>query len=647
MKVQKIVLFKHGVGYFERMAEVENDAVLNLSFRKTEMDDVLKSLSVFDLKGGRISSVSYESTKPIDKQLEDISIHIPARNCLTGLLSQLKGTKIELAITSKKKVTGQVTGIQTHTRTEGNVSIDKIQITLLTTALKIASYDLDEIQSIKFLDDYIVEDLKHLLEILINSKKKDLKKLTIFARGEGKREILASYMPVWKTSYRIIFDKEKKAVIQGWALVDNTTEEDWKDVTLSLVSGLPVSFTHDLYNPIYKKRPEVKIEQEQAYAPPTLESNSMPRYSAQKSGMGRQADFYHHEELRSREKALTAIPQVQLRKSEAADLFSYDISVPVTVKRNQSALVSILQEPFEGKRVAVYNQEIRDKNPMSSLLFKNNLGLTLEGGPATIYEEENYLGEAMIDTMKPGDEKVIPFAVELSMNISIDNDSTTEDVHFAQISSGYLYLYYYQISHKIYNISNKGSKKVDLFLEHRFNKGWDLVDTPQPVEKTENFYRFRMDLEPNETKRFVVSEKGKQSQTHSLSSFDSNQVGIWISKKYIDDKTREVLMGFVNLREQIAELQTQISNAQNEVSEIENDHSRLRENLNALGESSTEKTLRQRYIKRLSTDEDRLNNLRAQLKDLRSKKDTLESDLRSRIYNLSFSTDVKVESEKK
>ena len=278
LPIKKIVLYKHGVGYFERQDRVSGDATIDLHFKASEMNDVLKSLTVLDLGDGLIASISYESTKPLEKQLEEIAIRLPDENSLTGLLQQIKGARVEV-LAGSEAVEGTVTGIETVTRKlEGHETAWTNYLNLLVDGRSMQSFDLMELKTITFLDASLRKDLQHLLDTLISAKKKDLKRLTIFARGEGERELVASYIvetPVWKTSYRVLLadpaQEQAETLIQGWALVDNTQDEDWEDVSLTLVAGLPISFVHDLYSPRYKRRPVVQVQEEEAYAPPVLE----------------------------------------------------------------------------------------------------------------------------------------------------------------------------------------------------------------------------------------------------------------------------------------------------------------------------------------------------------------------------------------
>ncbi|PIE06339.1 MAG: hypothetical protein CSA75_00050 [Sorangium cellulosum] len=451
LPIKKIILYKHGVGYFERQGHVQGDDSIELHFRASEMNDVLKSLTVLDLDGGLVSSVSYESTKPIDKQLENVAVQIPDDQALTGLVSQIKGARVRIDIGSHC-VDGVVVGIEALSRQQSDTTHWDRYLSLLVDGSALQTFDILQIKEIRFLDESLRKDLQHLLNILIAGKKKDLKRLTIFAKGHGQRRILASYVvetPVWKTSYRVLLGSEKP-IIQGWALVDNTQDEDWENVSLSLVAGLPVSFVHDLYSPRYKRRPIVEVREEQAYAPPTLEAAEacMDKFDDRQAYVGRQraakpmaaaapagiplgargSGSIGMRTMPTRATVAQGSLQVQSRTVDVGDQFHYEIENPVTVRRSQSALVPILQATFEGRRSAVFNPDIRERNPMSAVLLHNTTAMTLEGGPLTVFDGDNYVGESMLDTMRPKEERLVPYSVELA-STSLHNHKQNQRQH--------------------------------------------------------------------------------------------------------------------------------------------------------------------------------------------------------------------------
>ncbi|BAP58221.1 hypothetical protein THII_3924 [Thioploca ingrica] len=653
LPIKKVILFKHGVGYFEREGVVHGDAAIDLYFRTTEMNDVLKSLTVLDLTGGLIASISYESTLSLEEQLKDLAIRLPNKNTLTELLSQIQGAQIAVDI-GQKTVQGIVIGIETIQRQTQETVVEQIYISLLVEGATLQSFDLLEAKQIKLLDEDLKKDLQHLLNVLMTTKKKDLKKLTVFSKGEGERTINLSYIvaaPLWKTSYRLLLN-DKSSLIQGWALVDNTQDEDWENVALSLVAGLPVSFSHDLYSPRYQPRPVVKVKNELAYAPPKLEK-AVYDFTAKEGLLLEAFDLPLEEEeiigsitndslisisnlASSKLSAAERSIPIQTRTVEVSDLFHYEIENPVTVLRQQSALVPILQAPFNSKRVVIYNAEVRANNPLSAILFKNTTSLTLESGPMTVFDNGIYVGEAMLNLLKPNEEQLIPFSVELGCLVSIDPQSDKQNVHQVRIMHGILYLYHYELEYKTYLINNNTERPLDFYLEHRFNQQWELIDTPEPVERTEHFYRFRFDVPSNKTKLFTVTECIEHQTTYALANTSRENLQLWLEKKYIDKKTLRALEGIVQLTEQITQIRQEIKVKESHIQAVFKNQERLRHNLQALGNTEDERSLRERYISQLNQEEDNLAQYQADIETLITQKGLAENNLNLQIKGIDY-----------
>src|SRR5262245_15574376 len=501
--LRRVTLYKHGVGYFERQGKVNGDQQVTFLFDAAQMNDVLKSLVALDLgKGpdkGKISAVTFDSIKPVDKRLEEFGISLDSTNAmgLTSLLGQLKGARVEVRA-GTSPAAGVVVGIEKRTRTQGAEKIETQELVLVSEGGELRSIPLDQIRGIKLLDAKLREDLEQYLSILQSTIHKNLRKLTISTTGQGERDLFLSYVveaPIWKTTYRVVLDGESKPFLQGWALVDNVQDEDWNDVTLSLVSGAPVSFIQDLQQPRYKQRPVVGTPEDISVAPQIPQaaiSNELKLASSGRGGavegvisdqngsaiagatvrirhVGTNAEISSTSGSNGRYQArglpqglysitieargfqrtivggVTVIagrttnnnvtlnvgqttetvnvtadgvnslpmngrnfldmarmsPGVAMRDKDSGveadvetqdigELFEYRISHPVTIKRNSSALIPILQNQIEGESVSLYNRQSRKQNPMSALYLNNTTGLTLESGPLTIIENDTY-----------------------------------------------------------------------------------------------------------------------------------------------------------------------------------------------------------------------------------------------------------------
>jgi hypothetical protein len=632
--IRRVVLYKHGVGYFEREGPVEGDATLALTFKQAEVSDVLKSLTVLDLDGGHIASVSYDSTKPLEQLLAEVALSIPDQGSLVGLLPQIKGARVRVQAgrpgsmgglatppPGNDGVEGLVLGVDTAERQTGDGITRAVLLSLLSDAGDVRSFDLHGLGKLEILDPALRRDLDYYLRTQLSAKKKDARTFTFFAQGPGTRTVRVSYTleaPVWKATYRVLLGEEgKPPMIQGWAVVDNTQDEDWQDVQLSLIAGLPVSFVHDLYTPRYIKRPVVEVKETTGVLPPEVEEGMQTEYllaeampAAALAPEGAATFGFAGRRSRAadrREKSAVSSMPAQVRERKLGDLFEYEIEHPVTIRRNQSALVPIVLRPFEGRPVLLYNKATRAENPMRCVELKNTTGLTLEGGPVTVLEGGSYVGEAMLETTKPDDQRLVPYAVELGVTVLDNVESHDDRVHRVVIRRGQLFAYYTQVRQTTYAFNNKSDAEQTLYLDHpRTGREWELFDTPQPFEVTENNWRFRTALPAKKVTKVVVRQRHLLHQTHGLADAGDQLLGYWVEQRYLDAATQKVLRQVVAVRQQAADLEAQLQRLQQERDTIHAEQKRIRENLQSLGDRPAEKELRERFVRTLNAQEDRL-----------------------------------------
>jgi hypothetical protein len=642
LPIKRVVLFKHGIGYFQRSGEVEGDQLIELGFKASQMNDVLKSLTALDYGGGNFAALSYDSEEPLERRLAELNMDIPEKGAISAFLDRLKGARVALP-RGDKQLEGVVVGIEEVQRTENQSVVKDSHLAVLAEGGRLVRVPLLEVEELELKDDSVQRDLQSLLDIFFSGLRKDRKRLSIQALGSGGRKILLSYVieaPVWKTSYRIVLpaDQKEKPLLQGWALVDNTTEDDWEQVSLSLVAGLPISFIHDLYTPRYRQRPVVRVEEEAAVAPPVVEAGMMMDMDEMACAEPEEEfeddiDMLRSEApMRARKMMAPGAPppqpsmaraakesvQVHTRTQEVGDLFAYEITQPVDIGRSRSALVPILQTETDMERVALYNPEIRDKNPMTAFRIKNNTGLTLEGGPVTVFEGDNYVGEAMLDTMRQEDERLTPYSVELGITVKHEESHVRENYTRVVKSGTYIYKYYRQLRKMTYEFNSRLDRKVDAYLDHRFHYNV-REDTPEPVEITDNFWRFKIELEPKKTTKFTVSEVSEQAESIEITGIAKKAIHQMVNEKLISEKIKAELEKIADKAEEIQDIEEEIAKKERAEQKIEKGQKRLRENLKALGNTSEEAKLRQKYVSSLGKEEERIEKLRSEVAALKEK----------------------------
>jgi hypothetical protein len=748
--LRRVTLYKHGVGYFERQGKVTGDQQVTFLFDAAQMNDVLKSLVALDLgKGpdrGKISAVTFDSIKPVDKRLEEFGISLDSTNAtgLTSLLGQLKGARVEVRA-GPSPAAGVIVGIEKRTRTQGAEKTETQELVLVSDGGELRSIPLDQIRGIKLLDAKLREDLEQYLSILQSTIHKNLRKLTISTAGQGERDLFLSYVveaPVWKTTYRVVLDAKSKPFLQGWALVDNVQDEDWNDVTLSLVSGAPISFIQDLQQPRYKRRPVVGMPDDVTVAPQIPQAslgstlgfasgggavegvvkdmngaviqNATIRATQTSTGAEITAttDANGHYRLRglppgtyrvrvdspgfksavierlnlasgtmarnnfqlevgsvSETVSVTAgrisslplngrnysemsrmVPGAAAMRNEGSgveadvetqdigELFEYRISHPVTIKRNSSALIPILQNQVEGESVSLYNREARGQNPMSALYLNNNTGLTLESGPLTIIENDTYAGEALTGRIKPGEKRFITYAVDLGCRVSVKEDEEDQKAHQVEIVNGEFRLHYKQTKTTVYTLNNLTNRAKTVYIEHPYDKAekWRLAKTARPVETTEEYHRFKVVVAPKATTQFSVGEELPESHTYALTNITTNDIQVFVKANYLTPQMRQSLESVTELKTQIAALSREVAGKQGEITTITRDQERMRENLRALGKSDEEKQLVQRYVAKIAQGEDQLERLRQEEKKLQEEKNNLQRQLDERVKKLAM-----------
>jgi hypothetical protein len=655
LPVTRVVLYKHGVGYFERQGPVEGDVALSFTFKQAEVSDVLKSLTVLDLDGGHIASVSYDSTKPLSQLLADVALSIPDQgSVVVGLLPQIKGARVALHPPGGGPVEGILVGVDNSERRSDDGIVTTVLVSVLTDAGEVRSFDLHQLGRWDILDAVLRRDLDYYLRTLLSAKKKDARTFTFFAQGQGRRTIRLSYTlaaPVWKATYRIILGEEgQPPMVQGWAVVDNTQDEDWENVELSLVAGLPVSFVHDLYTPRYIRRPVVAVQETTGVLPPEVEEGFIMAAemaaggtdSAQPAAAPQRRARQMRESLKggtggfSAAAAATSTP-AQVRERKLGDLFEYNLEHPVTIRRNQSALVPIVLRSFEGRPVLLYNRATRAENPMRCVEFKNTTGLTLEGGPVTVLEGGNYVGEAMLDTLKPDEQRLVPYAVELGVSVLSNYESHNERVHKVVIRRGQMKVQYVQVQQTTYTFHNKGDTEQTVYLDHpRIGEEWKLFDTGEPHEITESYWRFRFALPARKVSKYAVRQRCTMSQTHALTDVGDKQLALWLEQRYLDARTEQVLRQVMELRQQTAGIEEQIKRLEKERETIHAEQKRIRENLQSLGDRSAEKELRERFVRTLNTQEDRLEQIEREMQERQAARDRCREQMNALLAQLEY-----------
>jgi hypothetical protein len=656
LQVKKIVVYKHGVGYFEREGKVKDNQKLSLTFKTAQMKDLLKSLYAVDLSGGKIATISYDTKDPLSKQLEDILIRVPEQNALTQFLTQLKGARIR-ALIAGQPVTGSVVGIEPEVRQTKDGTTTAYKLVLFRDDGKLQPVDLLSMSELEILDDGLQKDLKRILEIYVKAKHADRKSVILDAQGAGERNVRVGYIietPIWKTSYRLLFEEGNRPLLQGWAILENTTDEDWDQVDVSFVAGSPMSFIMDLYTAYYPERSEIPVGVTAAPRPQNLAAaekaaSAAPPAPGAAFGRNRGLAEDAKKDRGPADKEFEGLAKAaERRKSfaeemehavgpaaagiEVGDLFAYQAREKVTVKRGQAALVPILSERVDGgERVLFYRPTVSSR-PMNSYYFKNTTSLTLEAGPVTFFDGSTCIGEGLMRRVLKKDMKeMIPYAIEAGVKVETKVNHRNDPIARGRIANGVLYLTYTQNLETVYGLQNQLAKDSVLYLDHAKAGGYTLAEPAKAEEEVDGHYRFKVELKAGTSAELKVRETMTVTNQIALLQTPQETIRFYLSQRYISESAKKFLTELVQLQVEINRIRAEETDLNQERARLGEDDARVRQNLSVLRDTPAELEMRKKYLQRLSESDARLEQIRTDLKDRGAKRGTLERDLAKKV----------------
>ncbi len=703
LPIRRVILYSNGVAYFERRGTITGNAEINLSFKQSQVDDVLKSMVVLDLGQGKIGSVSYNSSMPASARTAEIPFNVDSETeddenafgGMAGVLSQLQGAKVIVA-SARGTATGSILTVEKR-KPENKDKADAIKmqpgytLVIASETGEIAAFDLSEIRSVKLLEEGTRREINEFANATASTRRRDAQTITVTSNGSGSREMVVSYTvaaPIWKTTYRVVLDEAGMPFFQGWAIIDNVGEEDWSNVQLSLVSGSPISFIQNLQKPLYRYRPIIPIPEDLNLRPQIYDPENGEGFgSGSGSGMGSAsgtgagsgtADLTmappkpmfgnaNSNFMISRGFAGTGVSDALINEkggvetaangTEIGDLFEYRIEQPVSVMRNRSALIPIIQSKMEGERVSIFRyvdpeaeegkddddeedaetEAVRKANPrpMSGLMLKNITPMTFEGGSMTVIDRDAYAGEALMERLKPKEQRLISFALDTGTLIRVEQKEDREPAKMVKAVGGVFQVHYFKTDKRIYRLSNQTDRPKTVFIEHPVRKGWTLSETlAKPDYTTVRFYRFRVELAPFENKAVTVGENLGMMDKYELKSLSPKDLDLLIARRVIDEPTRARLAKLVDLRMKINDLEARLETAEKDSEAISKDQERFRENIEALAKTPEAKQLIARYIAKANEQESRLEQIEKDRKSLEAEKDKLERELAVEIKDL-------------
>ncbi len=662
LPVTAITLYRSGVGSFVRQGMVHGDADVSLRLRTEQVNDILKSMVVLDFDGGTIDGVTYGSKEPLSRRLASFAVNIADNPSRAELLDRLRGAPVEVS-TSERVVRGTVLGVEAHVKiaTDGGGS-ETHHILSLVSDEGIWSADLETISSFRILDEKLAAELNKALMALAEHRADNVKTLDVGFRGDGDRQVMIGYVqeaPVWKTSYRLVLPEdvdETSLTLQGWAIVENTTEEDWENVRLSLVSGQPVSFVMDLYEPLFVDRPEVPVPTGAGAKPRSYAAGSdlfgddnraeMKRKTdaspapamkmARVRGLGQRdagAGFMSLDEAAHFDMAARMQSSVQAAASgkDAGEVFAFTLDMPVSVGRQQSAMLPIIAGTIEGSRVSIYNAGDGLGHPMRGVKLVNNTGLQLMPGPISVYDGTTYAGDAQIGHVSRGDDRLLAYAVDLDVDAH-EQSNTMNRVEKIKIVNGLLQVQQRDVQQTVYGFENKDRlRDRTLIVEHVKIPGWELVDSPKPEETTDSLYRFGVHVDAGEKATLKLTQERVRYESVALLQYDAGTLMRYARNGKASDAVIKAFEEARRLRDLVEASKRQLAELEKERTAIMKDQDRIRSNMNVIDRKSS---LYSTYMQKLTSQEKRLEAIAQSIAATTRQRDAQQRDLEDYLRTL-------------
>ena len=751
LPVRRVILYKTGVGYFEHLGNVRNRQNITIRFTSAQLNDVLNSLTVLDLGKGQITGISYNSVAPLEQRLGALRLPLDQNTNQAQILGSLRGARVEVSA-GTGAVEGRLLTVEQRARRRGDDTTLIDTISVVTDAGELRTFELSPAVRVRIVERDLRQEIGRYLDLVGSTREQDVRSMVISTAGTGERPLFVSYVsevPIWKSTYRLVLSAKGKPLLQGWAVVDNTIGEDWRDVELSLVAGAPQSFIQNISQPYYSRRAVVPMPSAMLLAPQTHQASlgdgagsvrgtvrdrsgsvipgatvrligtsgvaasaisgsdgryevtapagvyslrfELPGFSTRvfenwsvPAGTPVQQDVTMSVGGVSETVTVTAdalagpralgrtggagggrvggvvggLPSApppppaapmprdvyeqarnldpQAAAASLGDLFEYRIKEPITLRKNQSALVPIMSAEIEAEKVSLWNRRSGSGRPLRAVWLTNATGLTLDGGSMTLIDGDAFAGEGLLEPLKAGEKRLLSYAADLGVMVDARSQAADGRIFRLRARDGIMTQETEERVTWTYKARNENAAPTTLIIEHRMQPGWKLAEGQTPVESTVDTQRFRVVLPPARETVFEVRELRQGEVRIQIGNVDELLIA-QLAKSGMSAATLEkALKPVLDKKTELAGLQRRMEALQNERNTIGQDQQRLRENMKALRGSAEEKQLLQRYTRQLDAQETRLDTLQADIARTTTEMEKASTELGALIGAVSF-----------
>jgi hypothetical protein len=638
LPLERVTIYRSGVAAFTHSGTIDGDATVALAFDADRLSDALKSLVVIDGDPSAPPTASYRPHQDLDAVLQGYDVD--PRRPLMSLLDQLRGERARVR-TPEGEIEGALFGVETIKNPASGV--DRQHVTLLTDR-GFRTIERAQIVTIDFIDEALGAQVREALSALASHRDEDEAKLELRFTGDGSREAMATYVhaaPIWKASYRLVLPEGSgDALLQAWAVVENQTDQDWRDVALTVAAGRPVSFTMDLQTPFVPTRPEVQppyaltagptvYERElrpsqRRVMPEAMEAEALGRFRSGAAAAGDVAD------------SSAPAPQVDASamggQSAAAGLdagsqFVFTFDEPVDLDRGASAMLPLVSQPVGARSVTIYSGGA----PMRGVEFTNDSGVDLMPGPVAVYEAGRYAGDAQIANVSRGEERLLSYAADLDVLV-VRDDAREASVSSVRIVDGTLIERVIDRFTTEYRVANRDETEPrTMLIGHPKRPGLELVAPKKPDAETASGYRFELEVAAADSASLEVTQERERLVRYAVADYSIDTLLAHAATGAASDEVRRAVVEAGRLQAEVRRIEREIAAIDARLREITEDQRRIRDNMNRVGRGGD---LWNRYATKLSEQEDEIERLMDRRDALRGSLEEAQRSLRDYLRGL-------------
>ncbi len=637
LPLQRITLYSSGVGHFEHAGNASDDGSVAIAVSREHLDDLLRTLTLEAVAGGLVRAVDYTVEDPVDRALSRLPV--APGGTLLSLLASLVGEEVAVGTPA---VRGRLIAVEPVRSFSGpgapgspGSSEESIRMTL-TTAEGLRTVSVGDASQIAVTDARLRSRIEEALNLVRGARDPDVRVLTVRTSGAAGRQLRATYireMPVWKPTYRLVLGDGSEQLLQGWAIVENTTETDWENVMLTLVAGDPVSFRMAVADPIYQRRPVVPFPLIEGFRPPQF-GDAFPQapFVAERSAAPAPSMAFRAESAAAADSGFAGRGVEAAADAAAQGAFHrYVVRDPVSIRAGGAAMVPIVQQRIPAELISVYDPGVNQSVPVSGVEMTNTTGAALSAGPITVFDRGAYAGEAVLRYLVDGGERLLSFSLDRRTEVDRRVDAMPDRITTVRIDRGIMVVTTLLRRESRYRIASRDAARRTLVIQHRREGDWRLVSPARPDQEYAGGYRFRVPLSAVEIRELVVVEERSRSESVGLSSISADRVAFFLAQREIPQAVRDALVRVRELQGEVTTAAASVRTVEQGISDIEREQQRIRANMGVLAQNSD---LFRRYVADLTAQEDRLIELRRDLQAARAREQQARQALERFIASL-------------